>query len=123
MIKIIFVDDENNLLDALKRTLLRNKKDVWDMIFLNSGQQVLEELKIKKYDIIIADYKMPGMDGLELLLQIKDKYKEMKRIILTGQSEQEIFNKAKEVAHVYLSKPCNPDDLVSAIEKSSQNIK
>ena len=117
MIKIIFVDDENNLLDALKRTLFRKKKDVWDMIFLNNGQQALEELKIKKYDIIVADYKMPGMDGLELLSQIKEKYKDMKRIILTGQSEQEIFNKAKEVAHAYLSKPCNPDELILTIEQ------
>ncbi len=115
MIKIIFVDDESNLLDGLKR-LLRKKKDEWDMSFVRSGQDALQCLDKEKYDIIVTDYKMPGMDGLKLLELAKSRHKEIRRVILSGQSESEIFVKAKEIADAYVSKPCNSDELISAIE-------
>ncbi len=114
MLKILFVDDEANLLDGLRR-MLRKKKDEWDMTFAESGKEALELINKERYDIIVSDYKMPEMDGLELLARVKDIAPETKRIILSGQSETEIFNKAKEVAHTYIPKPCDSEELISAI--------
>ena len=118
MIKIIFVDDEKNLLDGLKR-MLRKKKDEWDMVFVMSGQAVLDLLEKNKYHMVVSDYKMPGMDGLELLQMIKEKYPETNRIILSGQSETEVYDKAKEFADAYIPKPCSPEILISVIEKTA----
>ncbi|MFH0974475.1 MAG: response regulator [Spirochaetota bacterium] len=120
MIRILFVDDENNLLEGLKR-MLRKKKDEWEMEFANSGASALELLEKGKFNIIVTDYKMPGMDGLELLARVKEKFGETKRIILSGQSEAEIFNRSKEVAQFYLAKPCDPEQIISVIEQCSKN--
>ena len=115
MKRIIFVDDDENLLDGLKRNF-RKKKDEWEMIFLNDGRKALDYLENNRIDIIITDYKMSGMNGLELLAQVKEKHPDVRRVILTGQSETEIFEKASELAHKYLSKPCNPDEFIKYID-------
>ncbi|MDY6932838.1 MAG: response regulator [Spirochaetota bacterium] len=114
---VLFVDDENNLLNGLQR-MLRVKADEWEMEFVDSGDKALENLKKKNYDIIVTDYKMPGMNGLVLLEKVKGNYPKIKRFLLTGQSEMEIFEKAKGVVDVYISKPCNAEELISNIDKS-----
>ena len=116
MKKIIFVDDEINLLQGLKRSL-RSKMDEWDMLFLESGSETLDVLKKERYDIIVTDYRMPEMNGIELLEKVKEKYPDMIRILLTGQSESEIFERAKDLVNLYLAKPCSADNLISNIEK------
>ncbi len=117
MIKILFVDDESNLLDGLKR-MLRRKRDVWDMDFVKSGPDALKQMEKNYYRIVVSDYKMPEMDGLELLRQVKERYKDSRRIILSGQSESEVFHRAKEVAHAYVTKPCDPEELILVIEQN-----
>ena len=115
MKKILFVDDEVNLLDGLKR-IFRKKKDEWEMTFLADGRKALDYMEKNSMDIIITDYKMPGMNGLELLAIVKEKHPEIKRVILSGQSEAEIFDKALQLAHKYLSKPCDPEELIKFID-------
>lgn len=113
-IKIMFVDDDENLLEGLKRSL-RKKVGNWKINFNTSGKKALEILNKERYNIIITDYKMPEMDGMELLNIVRDKYPDVHRILLTGQSEKEIFEKAKSMDHLYLAKPCSTEDLISTI--------
>jgi DNA-binding NtrC family response regulator len=118
MLKILFVDDESNLLDGLKR-MLRKKKDEWDMTFLTSARDALELISNSKFDIIVSDYRMPEIDGLTLLNRVKEISPETKRIILSGQSEAEVFDEIKKTAHIYISKPCDPEELISAIARNT----
>jgi YesN/AraC family two-component response regulator len=118
MIRILFVDDEIYLLEALKR-IFKKKEDVWETIFVSSGEAAVELINKYRFDIIITDYKMPGMNGLELLTYVKERFSETKRILLSGQSETEIYNKVKEAAHIYLDKPYEPDALIKIIEEMS----
>ncbi len=119
MIKILFVDDEVYLLEALKR-IFQKKRDVWETAFAGSGKEAIELMNKSKFDVIVTDYKMPEMNGLELLSFVKERFRETKRIILSGQSETEIFNKAKEVADIYLEKPCEPEILIRTLEDISK---
>jgi DNA-binding NarL/FixJ family response regulator len=116
IIAIIIVDDDENLISGLKRSL-RDKSDVWDIQYAKSAKDAVALLASKKYDLIVTDYKMPGMDGLDLLIHVKESYPQMKRVLLTGQSENEVFETSKDIAHVYLSKPCPAVDIIQAIEK------
>jgi DNA-binding NtrC family response regulator len=120
MIRILFVDDEVFLLEALKR-MLRNKNDNWDMSFVTSGKEAVELIEKNKFEIVVADNKMQGMDGLELLERVKEISPETKRVLLSGQSEAEISGKAKEVAHVFITKPFAPDAFVTLLEKMIKN--
>jgi YesN/AraC family two-component response regulator len=113
---ILIVDDDINLLDGLKRSM-REKQNIWNQVYASSANEALNILASQKIDVIITDYKMPGVDGLELLSIIKEKYPDTKRILLTGQSENEVFESAKDIAHLYLSKPCPVTDIINAIDK------
>lgn len=113
---ILIVDDDQNLLDALKRAF-HVKKDEFDPSFADSADDALSLCQKQNFDFIVCDYKMPGMDGLTLLGIIKEKHPSIKRILLTGQSETEIYDKAKEVAQKYIAKPCAASDIMKAISE------
>lgn len=115
-ITILIVDDDVNLLDGLKRSM-REKQNLWKQRYASSGNEALTILASEKIDLIVTDYKMPGIDGLELLSIIKEKYPEVKRILLTGQSESEVFESSRDIAHSYLSKPCPSAEIINVIVK------
>ena len=87
-VRIIFVDDEPNILDGLRR-MLRSMRSQWDMTFANSGQEALDTLAEKPFDVIVSDMRMPGIDGAQLLNEVKDLYPQMIRIALYGQTSNE----------------------------------
>jgi DNA-binding NtrC family response regulator len=108
--RVLFVDDEQKVLDALQR-MLRPMRDKWDMSFVSSGQNALASLGAEPFDVLITDMRMPGMDGVQLLKEVRNGYPEVVRIVLSGQSEGEMFLKSVRLAHQYLSKPCDADAL------------
>ncbi|MEZ7197096.1 response regulator [Pseudodesulfovibrio karagichevae] len=119
-IRLLFVDDETNVLAALRR-MLRNKRDHWDMALVNSGQAALEALGKVRFDVIVSDIKMPGMDGAELLTRVKDAYPGTIRIALSGQVDlNEVIRSIRSV-HQYISKPCSAEDLIARIEGALQS--
>ena len=60
--KILFIDDEPNVLDGLRR-MLRTMRSEWEMEFAESGQNALEILQGKAFDVVVTDMRMPGMDA------------------------------------------------------------
>lgn len=116
MIKILFVDDEPNILDALAR-MLRPMRFEWSMTFVGSGQAALSELEKDEFDVVVSDMKMPGIDGAQLLGEVRKLYPHVIRIILSGYSEKEAIMKSIGATHQFLAKPCDPDSLKSTIKR------
>lgn len=108
--RLLFVDDESLVLQGLRRTL-RPMREEWEMSFVESGEQALETLAREPYDAIITDMKMPRMDGAQLLDQVKERYPEVVRIVLSGQAGREAILRSIGPTHQYLSKPCDPQEL------------
>jgi HD-like signal output (HDOD) protein len=108
--KVIFVDDEPNILDGLRR-MLRSLRNEYDMHFVAGGNEALELMAQQRFDVIISDMRMPGMDGAQLLEIIQKKYPHTIRIMLTGQADQESIYRTIGVVHQFLAKPCDPDIL------------
>ncbi len=106
--RVLFVDDETNILQGLKR-MLRSQRKVWDMAFAESGKEALELLECNSFDAIVSDMRMPGMDGAELLDKVKVLYPEMVRFVLSGHSDQELVMRSVGPSHQYLAKPCEAD--------------
>lgn len=116
MIKILFVDDEPNILDALTR-MLRPMRFDWSMTFVGSGQTALDALEKEAFDVVVSDMKMPGIDGAQLLGEVRRLYPHIIRIILSGYSEKEAIMKSIGATHQFLSKPCDPESLKSTIKR------
>jgi len=113
---ILFVDDERNILQGLQ-DLLRKQRKQWDMSFALGAGAALEELARAPFDVVVTDMRMPGMDGAELLAQVKERYPSVARIVLSGHADRDAIVRALPVAHQYLSKPCSAETLRSTIER------
>ena len=113
---ILFVDDEINILDVIRRSL-HEDRDRWDMQFAVGGEAALEACAASNFDVVLADMRMPGMDGATLLKHIRDRFPNTARIILSGFSDAALSARALAVAHRFLAKPCNASELHLAIER------
>lgn len=119
MTRILFVDDEINILQGLRR-LLRPFAQNWVMDFASSGDEALAKLAAAPADVVVSDMRMPGMDGAQLLERVRHEYPQTMRIILSGYSDREVVLRSIGAAHRYLAKPCTPDALRQAIQASER---
>jgi len=118
-LSILFVDDDVNLLEGISRLLTLERCDiVFDTT--PSAENALALLQTKKYDLIVSDQKMAGMSGLTLLSIVRNKYPEMKRVMLSAQVNADIFHEAESLAHKYISKPCDFETIIAEIDKLFQ---
>jgi HD-like signal output (HDOD) protein/ActR/RegA family two-component response regulator len=108
--RILFVDDEPLVLAGLERSLHGMRKD-WEMVFVTSGQAALEAMNGQSFEIVVTDMRMPGMDGAQLLEEVKKRSPQSLRMILSGQSDRETILRSVNPAHQYLSKPCEGEEL------------
>ena len=114
---ILFVDDEPLVLEGLRRAL-RSMRQEWEIYFAGGGQEALDCLSQRPFDVVVSDMRMPGMDGAQLLSEVKRRYPQVARIILSGHSDQEFAMKSVRIAHQYLAKPCEPEILKSVIMRA-----
>jgi len=115
--RILFVDDDPEILQGLRR-MLRPMRDAWETDFATSGQQALQILEKTPFDLVVTDMRMPGMDGAQLLNEVKNKFPDTIRIILSGQAEEDSILRAAGSMHQYLSKPCNHEKLQAVITRA-----
>lgn len=114
--RILFVDDEPQLLGGLRR-MLWDKRDVWDMHFVQGGAEALAFLENGPVDVVVSDVRMPGMDGPEFLEEVRRRWPGTVRMILSGHSDRNFVFRSVKPAHQFLSKPCAPEELKAAIER------
>lgn len=108
--RILFVDDEPMVLQGLQRSL-RGMRTEWEMEFAASGREALETMSRSRFDVVITDMRMPGMDGAQLLDQVKKKFPQTVRFVLSGQSDRDTILRSVGPTHQFLAKPCDIDDL------------
>ena len=119
MKKVLFVDDEQRVLDGLRR-MLRSMRHEWQMSFATSGCEALKILERDSYDVMVTDMRMPGMDGLELLNEVKKRHPQIVRIVLSGQAGKEMMLKSIGPMHQYLTKPCDTEIMKSTLERTNK---
>lgn len=110
--KLLLVDDERAFLDTMTKRLEKRQIGVWAVY---SGTDALDELERNKgIEVVILDVKMPGMDGMETLVEIKKRFPLLEVIMLTGHATVETaIDGMKLGAFDYLMKPCDIDLLLS----------
>lgn len=114
--RVIFVDDEAFALEVLQRIFepLRNE---WHMEFVTSGAEALARMEQVRFDAIISDLNMPGMNGAELLERVMRQHPTTCRIILSAQADEELVFQSVNTAHQFISKTTDPKVLVKKIRK------
>jgi len=115
--RILFVDDDRQLLDGLRRGLSPRQGE-WEMTFVESGEQALQELGRALCDVIVSDVRMPGLDGVAVLATASERWPSVIRIALSGAADLGDTVRLLPVAHQYLSKPCPAPQLEKVIERA-----
>jgi len=106
MTRVLFVDDEPLVLRSLGR-MFRVQKVPWDTQFVESAEAALDLLAREPFDVVIADLRMPDIDGVELLTRVQRTYPGIARLVLSGQVGTEECLRVMRVAHQCFAKPCN----------------
>lgn len=116
--KVLLIDDETEFASALaERLRLRNyfAKAVYN------GEDALEMVRSDMPDVVLLDFRMPGMDGIEVLKRIKEIDATIEVIMLTGLGDVHGVEKAmKGGAYEYIMKPINIGDLVMKIDAAKK---
>ncbi|MCW2475656.1 MULTISPECIES: response regulator [unclassified Symbiopectobacterium] len=115
--QVMFVDDESRVLSGIERALMMQNIE-WECRFANSGQQALSMLEEQPADVVISDMRMPFMDGAELLSQIRTHWPGTIRVILSGYSDPDATERMLDVAHRFVSKPCDSNMLIGMVKNT-----
>jgi len=117
--RILLVDDEVPFVDTMVKRL--SKRD-FEIFTAYSGQEALDQLdKHQEIDIVVLDVKMPGMDGIATLKEIKSRFPQAEVIMLTGHGTVEsAIDGMKLGAFDYLMKPAEIDDLMEKVKRAER---
>ncbi len=115
--RILFVDDEPRVLEGLEN-LLFDAPEEWEFEFALGGPDALERLEEQVFDVLVTDMRMPAMNGLELMKRVREKHPNIVRVVLSGHTESHIAHEAMPLAHEFLSKPCDAEQLVGTLERA-----
>ena len=114
--QILLIDDDEWIRDSLS---LFFEFEPCGFRALETAEQGLKELESKDYDIIILDYRLPGMNGLEFLKRIQGTHPRVIKILITAYGSKEIFSQAIELGvHDFIDKPFS----TKAIEDSLSRL-
>ncbi|MBI4778634.1 sigma-54-dependent Fis family transcriptional regulator [Candidatus Desantisbacteria bacterium] len=121
MFRILIAEDEEITLKHLKLSL---EKESYMVSGVNSGLEAWTRLESNEYDLLIADIKMPGLNGLELLARVKEKYPYVEVIIITGfASVESAVDAMKKGATDYITKPFNLEELNLKVKKIQEKAR
>ena len=112
--RLLIVDDEERFRTTLAKRLLERDLEVETV---GSGMEALEAIKKKLFDVVLLDVKMPGLDGIETLAEIKKINPGIEVVMLTGHASVESAVDGMRLgAYDYLMKPCEIDHLIVTID-------
>lgn len=119
--RILITDDDSDLRELLTEAV---KNWGYAVSVAKDGEEALRKLRMERYDVVITDLMMPGMDGLTLLQKIKELDKEILVIIITGYATIETAVKAIESgAYDYIAKPFRLDELMIVIKNACERLR
>ncbi len=114
MAKIMIVDDEKLVRWSISSGLERDDHEVF---CAQSGEEAIEKAKEVGFDLVITDFKMPGMNGAELLEQLKDLNPDTKVVVLTAYSAELSMRRAVKLgASEYIEKPFLVDEIRELVQ-------
>ncbi len=120
--RILCVDDEAHVLSGLRRTL----RGRFELVLAEGAKHALEVLAEEgPFAVVLADMRMPGMDGAQLLSKVRDEYPETVRMMLTGNADLLTAIRAVNEGNIFrfLNKPCGTEDLARALEAGIEQHK
>jgi YesN/AraC family two-component response regulator len=117
--KILLVDDDEWIRDSLS---LFFEAEGCDLLTFETAEEGMEAVKKQAYDIVISDYKLPGMDGLEFLRRVRENQPNAFEVLITAYANCEIVKEANEIGvKDIISKPFTSLDVETSLARIIEN--
>jgi len=117
MRRILFVDNDSGAIQELKKKLGLMCPD-WEIEIVISGEEALNLMSGSSFDVLVSDISLQGMDGVELLGAVSERYPKIVRIIHAKPSNPETVLKSTMSVHQFLEKPCCAEVMKNTIERT-----
>ena len=113
--KILLIDDDEWIRDSMS---LFFESEECNLLALETAEEGLKILKNKNYDIIIVDYRLPDMDGLEFFKRIQESHPNTFKILITAYGSKELLSKAREMGiHDFIEKPFTSETIEESLSR------
>ncbi len=118
MQRLMMVDDEENVLAALQRVCRMQKQ--WEIEIYSDPEAALSRAQTANFDLFLSDYRMPQMNGVQFLSEVKKLQPDAMRLILSGQTDREGLMAAINEAQIYrfIDKPWQEHDLLTTLQQA-----
>ena len=116
--KIVFVDGDEGFLAGIRR-MLRPFRGEWEIDFYTWPERALEAMAVDRADVVFSDLRLPGMNGIPFLEEVRRTHPDTVRVVLSGAGDQITRIRSTGVAHQYLAKPCEPGELEWAVRRAA----
>jgi DNA-binding NtrC family response regulator len=114
--KVLVVDDDAVVGRSINRVLSAKGYEVREAL---SGEEALEELDHREYDLVFTDVRMPGIDGMEMTSRLKQRHPEVPVVIITGYGTEAGERQARDLGVTgYLRKPLTPEMIIGNAERA-----
>ena len=116
--KVLFVDDEKRVLNSMRALFRRD----YELHLTTDGEEAIRIAEAEVVDVIIADQRMPGLSGVEVLGEVRRRVPSAVRILLTGYADLDAIEGSINIGEVFrfLSKPCPPQQLRETLAEAVQ---
>ena len=114
-LNILLVDDDRNLARTLSAGLRKVMGETISAAICSNGSQALSIMKNQRFDVVISDFNMPGMSGLEFFDTVRQTDRETILVLITAHGTQALGEQAQRLGFGYLTKPFEPSRLVHII--------
>ncbi|MBM4281969.1 MAG: response regulator [Deltaproteobacteria bacterium] len=120
--RILFIDDDELILNALRRTL---RKEPFECFFSNDPEMAMRIVKDERIDIVVSDHSMPGMTGIEFFALLVRLHKHVMRVMMTGQADRATTVRAINdgQVHRFIDKPWNDDEIKAMLADLAQQVR
>lgn len=115
MKNILIVEDNFSVAETLVRALQREYGPEVGVYTSRTGENALKMIYSKPFDLLITDWQLPGISGLQLILKIRPVFPQLKIIFITAYPSDQIEAKVQELADVYLPKPFRTPVLIEHV--------
>jgi len=119
--RLLVVDDEENILRSLRRVLRHGE---WEIRTALDAEQGLQELERFTPEVVLSDFRLPGMNGAEFLALVKERMPRAQRILLTGHADQRAIEEAINRSEIfrYVAKPWNDSQLLLTVQSAFEQV-
>ena len=116
--RILIVDDQREVARVLRTSLELMERD-YKIVDVPSGEEAILEAPRQPFDLVVADYRLPGMSGIDLIKRMRKKNKDLKSIVISAYDLDEVSDKIKELKVLkVLKKPIDMDDFAAVVQEA-----